>query len=81
MRVCTKWYDKVVEGDMLYPDPLWNKTERPPSQLHSPTEVLFTKPEQSQSGVLFVVRTKNGMVRELDAGWFLPPQTEHEAAK
>jgi hypothetical protein len=36
---------------------------------------------QSQTGVLFAVRTKNGIVRELDAGWFLPPTDKQETAE
>lgn len=74
-----KWYELVVAGDMLQPHPLWNETEREPNQLNCPTEILLTKRAQCQTGVLFLVKTKNGMQRELSAGWFLPPTDKQEA--
>ena len=76
-----KWYDGIVAGDMLRPNPLWNKTELPPSQLSNPTTVIGVKYAQSQTGVMFAVKTKNGIVRELDAGWFLPPTDKQETVE
>lgn len=68
------WYRSVRPGDMLKPIPLWNKTERVSSHLPGLVKILEVKSARSQSGVLFVVRVKNGMLRELDAVWFQEPE-------
>lgn len=71
-----KWFHRVKVGDHLKPDPMWNATERRPNQLPDPVEVLAVvqAQAQSQSGVLFRVRTFSGITRDLDAGWFIPPR-------
>ena len=69
------WQAKVKAGDSLHA-PAWNATERDNSQLPSPAPVIDVIPAQSQSGVLFAVRTKGGIVRNLDADWFEAPTTE-----
>jgi hypothetical protein len=66
------WFKYVRVGDILYPIPLWNHTERGPNTLPYGCRVLAITKEPSQSGVLFSVRTKCGSVRTLDAGWFIP---------
>ena len=68
-----RWFLKVKAGDRLHSRPEWNNTERPGQQLINPVEVLRVTEAQSQSGVLFTVRTMNGMTRDLDAGWFIEP--------
>lgn len=68
------WFDKIKDGDMLRPYPAWNASERQHNQLTDPVKVLWVRSKKvSQSGVVFGVATKSGIVRELDAGWFLPP--------
>lgn len=67
------WFRAVKVGDMLEPDPLWNKTEREPNRMDVPTMVLGISEAVSQSGVLFEVRTKGGFTRHIDAGWFKAP--------
>jgi len=71
-----KWFLKVKPGDKLQSRPEWNNTERPSNQLINPVEVLRVTEAQSQSGMLFTVRTRNGMTRELDAGWFIEPNAK-----
>lgn len=70
------WFRNVKPGDMLHPVPLWNQTERGPNCLPVPVEVLDVIDANSQSGVLFAVRTKGGYVRNLDAAWFKRPNVE-----
>lgn len=70
------WFRDVKVGDMLHPQPLWNQTERGPNCLPVPVEVLDITEANSQSGVLFMVRTKGGYTRNLDAGWFKRPNVE-----
>ena len=81
MSESAKWYEQIVAGDMVLPKPLWNKTERPSSHLSFPTTAIGVKYAQSQTGVMFAVKTKNGIVRELDAGWFLPPTDKQETVE
>lgn len=68
------WMLDVKSGDYLRIDPTWNRTN-PNNGDRFPAEVkiLDTRPAQSQSGILFAVRTNNNNFRELDAGWFLEP--------
>lgn len=66
------WFRSVQVGDMLVPNRLCNDTERGPNHLAVPTKVLGRITAQSQSGVLFRVRTINGQDRWLDAAWFQP---------
>jgi hypothetical protein len=73
------WFNNVKVGDMLYPNKLWNSTEREPNCLTIPTKILGITRARSQSGVLFKVRTKGGFIRLLDAGWFKQPKAETEA--
>ena len=68
------WQAQVRPGDNLY-SPKWNATERDSSQLPSPVSVIEVIPAQSQSGLLFAVRTNGGIVRNLDADWFDEPAT------
>ncbi len=72
------WFSLVQPGDALRPAPAWNRTERPNQHLASPTKVLRVTPANSQSGVLFTVKTLGGHERTLDAGWFLPPKSPQE---
>lgn len=65
-----KWFLTVKPGDKVLVHPDWNRTEPPPKQLQSPTTVIDVIKSRSQSGILFVVKTKNGSTRSLDAGWF-----------
>lgn len=67
------WFKKVKAGEKLSPKPDWNRTERGGNQLPDPVEILRVFEAQSQSGVLFTVRTLNGQERNLDAGWFMKP--------
>lgn len=61
-------------GDMITPSNSWNKSEgQIRNHLPSTVEVLDVIPSQSQSGVLYRVRTMGGMLRDLDAGWFEKP--------
>ena len=71
-----KWIKRVKVGDLLMPDPYWNETERDGSQMPEPVEILEVMEATSQSGILFSVRTKNGVYRQLDAAWFLKPNAE-----
>ena len=75
-RLDVKWFEKIKPGDMLMPDPLWNRTERVGSQLPEPVQILRSFEATSQSKWLFVVRTKNGMERMLDAAWFVKPNAK-----
>jgi len=71
------WIIDVEIGDMLMPIPLWNKTERRPNQLHTPTEILDIATESaSQSGFLFLVRKIDGTAEWLDAEWFTAPSSK-----
>ena len=74
-----KWFEKIKPGDMLMPDPLWNGTVRRGSQLPEPVEILRSFEATSQSKWLFVVRTKNGTERMLDAAWFMKPDAAIKA--
>ena len=65
------WYHEVRVGYLLEPDPMWNRSERPPNHLPNPVKVEGIAQDVSQSRVQFAVRTKDGNLRELDAGWFL----------
>ena len=67
------WFCAVNVGDKLRPDSAWNKSERPPNQLAEICEILALREAQSQSGILFAVRTRDGTTRYLDAAWFLEP--------
>lgn len=71
-----KWFERVRPGDMLTPIPLWNATEgQRCNRLRDPTEVLeVMRGAQSQSRVLFRVRTIGGGLRTLDAAWFEEPK-------
>ena len=68
-----QWFKKIKAGDILCPHPDWNRTERSGNQLPDKVEVINAREATSQSGVLFLVRTKGGLLRTLDAGWFLNP--------
>lgn len=57
-------------GDMVYPDPLWNRSEREPNRLNVPTKILEIVHGVSQTGVIFKVRLKCGSCAYLDSGWF-----------
>lgn len=64
-------YQSVKESDWLIPDPLWNSTERPPNQLPPACRVDGVIAAQSETGILFHVKTNSGASRWLDAGWFI----------
>lgn len=66
-----KWYEKVKPGYKLRPIPDWNMSERKGNQLPDPVMILAVRKTNSQSGVVFTVRTMNGNERELDACWFM----------
>jgi hypothetical protein len=66
---------KIMAGDLLIPDELWNRTERL-HKLEIPTEVLSVKKASCQTGILLLVRCTSGMERWLSAGWFLTPNAE-----
>lgn len=66
------WLDTVKPGDVVIPDPLWNRTERP--QRHLPPRVRVLRvvtPYYGQLSRGFVVELANGQRRILDAGWFI----------
>jgi hypothetical protein len=73
-----KWFERIRRGDMLSPIPLWNATAGRTSRLSNLTEVLDVIPAQSQSGVLFRVRTLGGIECDLDAAWFEDPTSGNE---
>lgn len=63
-------------GDFITPDPKWNSSEGHwRNHLPDQCEVIDVIPAQSQSGVLYRVRTLGGDYRNLDAAWFLPPNS------
>lgn len=72
-QVKKPWYREIAVGQMLNPIPLLNQTERGPNRLTVPTEILDIKNAQSQSGVMFKVRSKGGTEQWLDAAWFEIP--------
>jgi len=62
----------IYVGDILTPDPLWNKTSRKPSQFPDRIEVLGVHYTRGcQTGVMFKVATNDGNTRYLDANWFV----------
>ncbi len=63
----------VKAGDVLVPEPYWNQTERPSSHLAPRTEIIGAVEATSQTGVLFRVKTNDGLIRDLDAAWFKRP--------
>lgn len=67
------WFREIKAGDVLRPHPDWNRTEQSGNQLPSQVEIIRTSEACSQSGVVFLVRTKGGLLRSLDAAWFLEP--------
>lgn len=61
----------VTAGDMLRPDPCWNRTTgNPEMHLPDPVRVLGVKTGKSQTGVLVTVKAKGGQTIHLDKGWF-----------
>ena len=58
-------------GDLLKPIPRWNATSRH-CKLPARAKVLAVIPARSQSGVLYRVRSVNGVEMDLDAAWFEP---------
>lgn len=64
------WAETVHPGDRVVPKPLWNATERPPSQFPGTVLVHGVRRATSQTGILFCVHTNDGTERWLDAGWF-----------
>jgi hypothetical protein len=67
-------------GTLVRVKPLWNETERWPNQFEVPTKVLgWRRVRNSQTGLLLVVRTRNGARREIDAGWFDDEAAERHA--
>jgi hypothetical protein len=61
---------KIKVGDLLVPDPCWNKTGS--RKLSDPTVVLAVNREaQSQTGTMVRVEFTDGTDAWLDAGWFL----------
>lgn len=72
------WHDEVKSGDLLIPDPLWNRTTAT-DKLKVPTEVLrVIKGTPSQSGILFRVQTVKGRIADLDAAWFISRKPKQE---
>lgn len=65
-----KWYENIQAGDMIVPDPEWNKSERN-RKLHNPTRVEAVGQWNGQTGFKFTVKTTRGFSVDLDAGWFL----------
>lgn len=66
------WPYNIEQGDMLTSIPEWNKTHTT-HKLPVPVMVERVKYDRSQSGVQFHVMTKAGIVRNLDAAWFIQP--------
>lgn len=64
----------IQVGDMLDPDPTWNRTERV-RKLSSPTKILGVEKAACQTGILVCVRFLNGDTAKLSAGWFHVPGT------
>jgi len=71
-----EWFRKIKAGDVLIPIPDWNRTERNGNQLPDQVQIVRTVEAKSQSGVMFMVRTKGGLLRSLDAFWFLEPDNK-----
>jgi hypothetical protein len=69
-KTSDSWWNTVKVGDMLKPDPFWNASVQNINIIDVPTEVLSIMDVQSQSGRLFQVKTKGGLMRWLDAKWF-----------
>ena len=58
-------------GDRIRPIPLWNASTQY-CKLPAQAEVLAVIPARSQSGILYRVRSVNGVEMDLDAAWFEP---------
>lgn len=67
-----KGMNHVIAGDMLRPDPVWNRTTGDRDlHLPDPVKVLGVKTGKSQTGVLLTVKTVGGNLVDLDKGWFV----------
>lgn len=61
----------IKPGSLVNLDPSYNKGERPPNKILTPTEALSVREAGGcQTGVLIAVKTQSGSLVELDAGWF-----------
>jgi hypothetical protein len=61
---------QVVQGDVLVPDPLWNRYERY-DKVAERVEVLEVRHAQCQTGVMFRVRLLKGTDRWMAGSSFL----------
>lgn len=61
---------QVSTGDMIRPDPSWNRTDQRDMHLPDPVAVLGVKLAQSQSGFVLKVVTASGKMIWLEPGWF-----------
>lgn len=67
-----KGMSHVIAGDMLRPDPIWNRSTGDKAlHLPDPVKVLGVKLGKSQHGILIAVKTKGGKTIHLDRGWFV----------
>ena len=66
-----RWFEDVVVGDELIPDPCWNKTAGRGKQLPDRCKVSDVAENCGQSRRAFTVNTLGGYPIALDAGWFV----------
>jgi hypothetical protein len=71
---------QVVRGDVLMPDPLWNRYERH-DKLGEQVEVLEVRHADCQTGVMFRVRLLKGTDRWMAASSFRAPTGTRPAAR
>lgn len=70
---------QVSTGDMLRPDPCWNRTTGNKSfNLPDPVEVIGITVAKSQTGMMLAVRSIGGIIIHLDRGWFTENLTSTE---
>lgn len=73
-RPTPPWMFHVKAGDLLTPDGLWNRTERPRNHLPDRVQVLEVWQERnSQHGIMVRVHDVSGCSRRLSIGWFTGP--------
>jgi hypothetical protein len=71
---------QVVRGDVLVPDPLWNRYERY-DKLGERVEVLEVRYAECQTGVMFRVRLLKGTDRWMAGSSFLAATKARPAAR
>lgn len=77
------WYDSVKPGDLVIPDPLWNRKEKRLSRkIASPTSVIATdRVCGAHPEIMICVMSLYNTKLWLSAGWFRPHETAQETAQ